>query len=194
MGAAANVPSRCKRCKLKKHSKQLDTIFCEKHFEFRKRCKDFVLDRRRESFQNLCSNVMNHRTKNGGWSSFEIDFRKHVLDPEDLKEGRDFKHNFKVQNEEQTGYFEVDFFLFQLRGIIEVDGGAWHSEMGHGSEKDGRRDQWFNKLGYPVCRVKGPEDYEVARQFLASLRASFKSQPMILMKGVKCSQTFKLSE
>lgn len=170
MGAAANVPGRCKRCRHKKHSKQLDTIFCEIHFEFSERCSDFKLDKRRERFQKMCSEVMNHRTKQNGWSDFELDVKRCVLEPEGLLEGQDFKHNYKMQNEEQTGHYAIDFFLFQLHAILEVDGEAWHSEMGHGIEKDERRDAWFKKLGYTTFRVRKKDEYEAARSWIKMLK------------------------
>jgi len=167
---AHNAPEKCKRCKQKKHSKQLDTIYCQKHFEFKDPCEDFELDPIRNSFQKMCSEVMQHRTKNNGWSDWEKEVRLNVLIPLHLKEGRDYKHNFKIQNEEQTGYYELDFFLFRLGGIIEADGAAWHSEMGHGLEKDSRRDSWFMKMKCPTFRVKEKKDFEGARQFIKDLQ------------------------
>jgi len=166
---AHKIPEKCKRCKNKDHSKQLDTVFCKKHFEFRGECEDFELDRVRENFQDLCSRVMQRRAKNNGWSDWEKEVRQLVLIPLHLKEGIDYKHNFKIQNEAQTGYYELDFFLFQLGGILEADGAAWHSEMGHGIEKDERRDSWFMKIGIPTFRVKNREDFEKARQFIRNL-------------------------
>jgi len=167
---ANKIPSQCKRCKNKSHSEQLDTVFCKKRFEFKEECSDFELDRVRENFQNLCSRVMTRRTNNNGWSDWEKEVKKGVLIPCGLKEGRDYIHNFRIQNEKKTGYFELDFFLFKLRGIIEADGGAWHSAMGHGTEKDVRRDKWFKKLGYPTFRVRSREDFPGAIRFIRTLR------------------------
>lgn len=167
----ANIPERCKRCKKKQHSKQLDTIFCVLYFEFNPDCKDFELDKRRQKFQELCSNVMNHRTKQNGWSDFELDVKRNVLEPENMIEGNDFKHNYKMQNEEQTGYYEIDFFLFKLNAILEADGQAWHSDMGHGFEKDERRDTWFRKMGLETHRIKAKSEieYTAARKWIKQL-------------------------
>jgi very-short-patch-repair endonuclease len=115
---------------------------------------------------------MNHRTKQNGWSDFELDARKRILDPLDLLEGRDYKHNYKMQNEEQTGYYEIDFFLFGLNAILEADGQAWHSEMGHGLEKDERRDTWFRKMGLETYRIKTKSEieYTAAREWIKQLK------------------------
>jgi len=103
---------------------------------------------RGENFRLLCQDVMNRYEKNGKWSSLELEF-KELLESLNLKEKEDYLHNFKVQNESQSGYYSLDFFFPKVSLVIEISPSIWH-KIGNSPAKDARRKKWIEKLGWKV--------------------------------------------
>jgi len=113
----------------------------------------FLRNPNRERFRRYCSKVMENYEKAGKWSSTEK-IVKSIFDDMGFILGRDYWHNFKLQNEYQTGYYSLDFFFPRERIVIECDPRIWHSKMGNREEADKRRDAWLRALGYRTYRLR----------------------------------------
>ena len=55
-------------------------------------------------------------------------------------------HGLKFRRQEPIGNFIVDFVCYEIRLIVEADGGQ------HSSEIDADRDTWLNSQGFKVLR------------------------------------------
>ncbi len=99
---------------------------------------------------------MEEYVKKGKWTSQEIKLRK-ILENLGLKLKKDFFHNYKLQNSNQTGYYSLDFLLPKQRLVIEINGSLWHEYLDGVKEKDLERDKWLNNLGFQVLRIKSEE-------------------------------------
>ena len=106
---------------------------------------------RKERFRIFSSLAMKNYMMNGKWSREEL-LLKGILERIGLQEKVHYWHNWKLHNREQTGYFELDFFIPRLRLVIEVDGEIWH-RIDNSQEKDSRRDRWLREIGYTVVRI-----------------------------------------
>jgi len=76
--------------------------------------------------------------------------RKNSTDAENLlwrhlRAGR--LEGLKFRRQQPIGNYIVDFVCFEKRVIIEVDGGQ------HGTEKDSKRDKWFNLDFVQICCI-----------------------------------------
>jgi len=107
----------------------------------------------RKRFQQYCSKVMENYERAGKWSSTEK-MVKAIFDDMGFILGRDYWHNFKLQNEYQTGYYSLDFFFPRERIVIECDPRLWHSKMGNREKADRKRDAWLRFLGYRTYRLR----------------------------------------
>lgn len=111
-----------------------------------------------EQFQRLASEVATDYYEDGKWSSFEKEVRG-ALNRLGFKEGRDYLHNFKVNNPTQSSFFEIDFFFPKFRLGIEVDGSIWHNLTPEISLKDKIKESWIKILGWKLKKLTS-KDFE----------------------------------
>ncbi len=108
--------------------------------------------KQRRNFKEFASRIASEYQKRGKWTNQELKL-KETLEEIGLTYKRDFLHNYKLQNQDQTGYYSLDFFLPCMKLVIEVDGSIWHEYFNGVSEKDQKRDKWLKKLGFHVLRI-----------------------------------------
>jgi len=113
----------------------------------------FLTNPRRERFQQFCSTVMKNYESRGKWSSSEL-VVKEILDGMGLVLGANYYHNYKLQNESQTGYYSLDFILPEHKIVLECDPKLWHGKMGRKVEADKKRDVWLRRLGFTTYRLR----------------------------------------
>ena len=62
-------------------------------------------------------------------------------------------NNVKFEHQKKIGRYYVDFFITDTKLIIEIDGQYWHDK-----DKDEKRDEIINKLGYKIIRIFAKEN------------------------------------
>ena len=132
--------------------KELEKRIKERLARLRRRVLEDIREGRlrQANFKVLCAEVMYRYEKNNKWSTTELEF-KELLDQNGLVEGKDYLHNYKVQNEKQNGYYSIDFlFLTTPPTAVELSPSIWHNKMGNCDIKDLRREAWLRKLGFRV--------------------------------------------
>lgn len=85
-----------------------------------------------------------HKT---GWSSTERRVAR-VLNELGLQERRDFWHNYKIHNRNQNQFYSLDFVFFHPNRVIEVSPRIWHLNLGNTEEKDARKKEWLEYMGF----------------------------------------------
>lgn len=109
-------------------------------------------DDRKRWFRIKAARAMLNYEANDKWSSLEMKMRS-ILESMNLELEEDYWHNFKLHNEDQSGYFAIDFLFPDYRLVAEVDGSIWHEGLGEPvKDKDDRRDAWLKKLGFEIIR------------------------------------------
>jgi len=86
--------------------------------------------------------------KQGKWSDAEL-MVKEILESFNVK----YYHNYKIHNEQQTGFFSLDFLLprqekISVPVVIEVNPKIWHSSMGDADIRDRRKLNHIQSLGW----------------------------------------------
>ena len=107
---------------------------------------------RKAAFRVLCAEVMERYERNGKWSTEELRIKK-LLNRLGFRLNEDFYHNFKIQNESQTGYYSLDFFFPKARVVLEVSPDIWHGKIGDAQKKDKRKHSWLTSLGFTVVTL-----------------------------------------
>lgn len=111
---------------------------------------------RKKWFRIKSALAMINYESNGKWSNLEEKMRK-MLESLGLEMDKDFYHNWKLNNEDRSGYFTLDFLLPDYKKVIECDGVVWHESLGNVEEKDKRRDKWLKRLGFDTLRFDNEE-------------------------------------
>lgn len=129
--------------------------------------KDLKAGRRRQArFRLYSKRTMDNYEEAGKWSSYEKRARD-LLQSVGIKVGKNYFHNFKIQNKEQNGYFSLDMLFPLIRVDLEFDGDIWH-KIGDASLKDIKRDKWLEELGIRVVRLNS-KHFKLEDRTLTSL-------------------------
>ncbi|MBX3102596.1 MAG: class I tRNA ligase family protein, partial [Bacteroidetes bacterium] len=78
-------------------------------------------------------------------------------------------HKFRRQH--SIGYFIVDFFCYEEKLAIELDGEVHHTEAAQAYDKE--RTEYLNQLGIRVIRFANKHVFESANEVLSEIRANF---------------------
>lgn len=109
---------------------------------------------RKQRFRLLASRAAKRYHKKE-WSSWEVSFKK-LFEEWDLRENRDWVHNYPIFNERTSKFYLVDFiiwgwhFLDGKARAIEVSPKIWHINLGETEEKDRKKKKLLESLGFKV--------------------------------------------
>lgn len=86
---------------------------------------------------------------------------------------------YKFRRQQPLGPYIGDFVCFELKLVVEIDGGQ------HSSEKDFERTQYLEEKGYRVIRFWNNEILENTEGVLYMLQQSLTPHPDLLPQGEK---------
>jgi len=115
----------------------------------------------------LASQAALNYYKNNKWSPLEILFSQ-KLKAVGIELGRHYLHNYPIFNPETGRFYEIDFLFFsptykKKATAVEISPKVWHKNLGKTEEKDRKKKELLEKLGFRVVILTG-EDIEQIRK------------------------------
>src|SRR3989344_5599755 len=107
-----------------------------------------------------------HNTKN--YLERRRELRKTSTPEEEIlwKEIRNNKFGLRFRRQHSIGGYILDFYCFQARLIIEIDGKIHNVNR----EYDKNRDRYFTELGYTTLRIKNDEIHKNLTTILKEIK------------------------